>query len=477
MSNTWIKLKGLREARAEKVIAMRTILDKGENEKRDLTDDETKTFDGLRAEIEKIDPEIVRLETMTGIEQRANVNPGASDSRAFKPAIGQPEQRQGSIFSPLNGEWQRRTALQNAAQETTDQLSLSKYLRGVIYGDFKNAEAERRALTTTGTGAAVVPVNLANQIISGSFNFSACARAGMQTIPMPTNSYKIPRMTGAPQAGFKAEGQAANVADGAVDDITLTSHTAMVVCKISEELAVDSNSVDADAIIMQEMSKAIALTIDGAALYGTGTLNDPVGLANISGVQSINSVGSLTNYSNFSLAAQRIMEVNGSPNAVILSPNSYGVLDRLTDSLGQPMRKPDSVAALNFLASNQVKLQPWTVTITGETGGTFTISVTAGGSTQTTSGIAYNATASTVSNALAALSNVGSGNVSVTGSAGGPYTITFAGYVGWLGAVKVAVDGTSLTGSSPAATATAVTSAFVGDFRQLLLGMRQELVM
>ena len=65
-----------------------------------------------------------------------------------------------------------------------------------------------------------------------------------------------------------------------------------------------------------------------------------------------------------------------------------------------------------------------TVTISGSpTGGTVGIAVTAGGSTQTASP-AYNATGATVQSALQALSNVGSGNLLVSGSAGGPWTVT-----------------------------------------------------
>lgn len=64
----------------------------------------------------------------------------------------------------------------------------------------------------------------------------------------------------------------------------------------------------------------------------------------------------------------------------------------------------------------------FTVTVTGSpTGGTFTLSV--GG--QTTSGVAFNATSTNVRSALEALSSVGSGHVTVTGSAGGPYTVVF----------------------------------------------------
>lgn len=64
-----------------------------------------------------------------------------------------------------------------------------------------------------------------------------------------------------------------------------------------------------------------------------------------------------------------------------------------------------------------------TVTLTDATGGNFTL--TYGG--QTTGNIAWNAAASAVQTALAALSTIGSGNVSVTGSAGGPYTVEFVG--------------------------------------------------
>ncbi len=54
------------------------------------------------------------------------------------------------------------------------------------------------------------------------------------------------------------------------------------------------------------------------------------------------------------------------------------------------------------------------------TGGTFTATYKG----QTTSAIAYNAAALAVQTALEALSTIGTGNVTVTGSAGGPYTIT-----------------------------------------------------
>lgn len=60
------------------------------------------------------------------------------------------------------------------------------------------------------------------------------------------------------------------------------------------------------------------------------------------------------------------------------------------------------------------------VTISGS-GGTFTLTF----EDETTDPIAYNASAGAVESALEALDNIEEGEVSVTGSAGGPYTVTF----------------------------------------------------
>jgi hypothetical protein len=64
----------------------------------------------------------------------------------------------------------------------------------------------------------------------------------------------------------------------------------------------------------------------------------------------------------------------------------------------------------------------YTVSLGSPTGGTFTLTYNG----QTTSGIAYNATAAAVQSALSSLSTVGAGNVTVSGNAGGPYTVSFA---------------------------------------------------
>lgn len=72
---------------------------------------------------------------------------------------------------------------------------------------------------------------------------------------------------------------------------------------------------------------------------------------------------------------------------------------------------------------------------------------------QTASGIAYNALASTVQTDLGNLSTIGSGNVTVTGSAGGPYTVLLTGPLANDSADALTGSGGSLVGGTFAITA------------------------
>lgn len=107
----------------------------------------------------------------------------------------------------------------------------------------------------------------------------------------------------------------------------------------------------------------------------------------------------------------------------------------------------DVYAGTNIVADGP---ETQVVTITGTpTGGTFTLTY----SGQTTSGIAYNASAATVQAALEALSNIGTGNVKASGGAlpGTAVSVKFVGKFYNTNVAAMTASGASLTGgSSPA---------------------------
>ena len=90
--------------------------------------------------------------------------------------------------------------------------------------------------------------------------------------------------------------------------------------------------------------------------------------------------------------------------------------------------------------------QQWTATITGSpTGGDFTLTLNG----EETAAIAYNAAATAVQSAIEALASMTSGDVTVSGSAGGPYTITLAGSTfGNTSGNTLTADGSGLTGGT-----------------------------
>lgn len=100
---------------------------------------------------------------------------------------------------------------------------------------------------------------------------------------------------------------------------------------------------------------------------------------------------------------------------------------------------------------------PYSVTDEVQTiteGGSGLTSFTLTYSGQTTGSIAAAATAAQVQTALEALSNIGAGNVSVTGSAGGPYTVTFQGALADTNTAQMTATPTGGTGTVTIATAT-----------------------
>lgn len=100
-----------------------------------------------------------------------------------------------------------------------------------------------------------------------------------------------------------------------------------------------------------------------------------------------------------------------------------------------------------------------TVTVNGTpTGGTFTLTFAG----ETTTPIAYNAAAAAVQAALVALPNIGTGNVTASGSAGGPFTVTFAGDLVKEDVPQLTGDGTALTGGTGMSVTVATTTAGSG---------------
>lgn len=101
------------------------------------------------------------------------------------------------------------------------------------------------------------------------------------------------------------------------------------------------------------------------------------------------------------------------------------------------------------------------VTLSGTiTGGTYTLTFDG----QTTGNISHNASAATVQTELRALSNIGVGDVVVTGSDGGPYTVEFQGTLASADVDLITANFANLIGTNEQQTITLATGASGGTF-------------
>ncbi len=116
--------------------------------------------------------------------------------------------------------------------------------------------------------------------------------------------------------------------------------------------------------------------------------------------------------------------------------NLTGVMTLTATIAGKPF------AVTVSIGSGNNEIQVIALGGTAATGGTFTLSYNG----QTTGAIAYNADAATVDTALEALSNIGVGDVTVTGSAGGPWTVEFTGTLSGTNVALMTIDVSNLTG-------------------------------
>lgn len=121
-------------------------------------------------------------------------------------------------------------------------------------------------------------------------------------------------------------------------------------------------------------------------------------------------------------------------------------IGRQSDNLLFDMVQNETATDIDTAApDNEVQ----TVTITGTpTGGTWTLTFDG----EETTNLDYDATAGEVEAALEALPNIGAGNVTVSGSAGGPYTVTFVGDLAGVDQPTMTGDDALTGGTSPGVT-------------------------
>ena len=143
---------------------------------------------------------------------------------------------------------------------------------------------------------------VADELLSGSFidllrNRLALAQAGVTMLSGLQGNISIPRQSSAATAYWVGEGSSPTESQQAIDQVNMTPKTVGAFVDYSRRLLLQS-SIDVEGMVRNDLARVIALELDRAAIYGTGSANQPLGLTNVTGIgtQSLTSYGTFAEY-------------------------------------------------------------------------------------------------------------------------------------------------------------------------------------
>ncbi len=229
--------------------------------------------------------------------------------------------------------------------------SLAKILRGYITGNWDGASLEQKAMGSSplSSGGVLIPTPLAATVIDLARNATRVLQAGAVTVPMSTATLRYARLDQDIVPNWTLEANNIALSSAALDSVTFTAHKLAALVAIDNELLEDAPN--ADGVIEESIGKALALALDLAGLYGTGTAPQPQGLHGL--VPTIAAGGSAT-YDQILNAIQDVRAANFMPNAVIYNPRTANSLSRLKTTYGEYLAPPADFVALQKLMTNQV---------------------------------------------------------------------------------------------------------------------------
>jgi hypothetical protein len=339
------------------------------------------------------------------------------------------------------------------------------------------------AVTLSSTNSTLLPATITGPIFAKASEGSAIQNLARR-VPLSVNANTaVPVPMDIPEADWVAEAGAKPAAEVGVGVKTMTGKKLAVLIPVSEEVALTNPGGMYDQVL-QDLPTALARAFDYACINGkslrTGNAGPfPEYLAQASNTVALGTASQATGglYNDLVQGVGKVIDNNYDFTG--FAADKRMLVDGMlaTDTTGRPLfQGGDSAASLSLAANSGRGLlaglpayfsqgvsgkywrqgdQSQTVTINGTpTGGTFTLS-SGGNSTS----LAYNAAAATAQTAVRAWGGIYAG-VTVTGSAGGPYTISFPNATTNVQAPSApfSVDQSALTGGT-AATSTATIAA------------------
>ena len=219
---------------------------------------------------------------------------------------------------------------------------------------------QKRDLTV---GSATAGGNLvATELLAGSFieqlkNSMAIMAANPSMLTGLDGNISIPRQTSGSTAYWVGEGSSPTESNLAFDQVNMTPKTIGAFVDYSRRLLLQA-SVDVEQRIRNDIAQNIALELDRAAIYGTGSSNQPLGIKDTTGIgtQTITTFGSFAEY----IAMETDIAVANAEVAnmfYIINSSARGALKstEVASNTGKFVFENNQINGYNAIVTNQLQ--------------------------------------------------------------------------------------------------------------------------
>lgn len=301
-----MNLKELLEKKNEKIEEMNAIITKmGVENRAEMTEEEKTSFDALETEVRALEETIKRVEK----------------ARELEPKIPAEEKKP-----------------ETEERAEAEEKAFENYLRGVV-------EERADVNMTTGDNGAIIPSTIANKIIKRVYDI--CPIYQLSTRYNIGGTLNIPYYDETTQSitmAYATEFTDLESTSGKFSSITLTSHLAGVLTKVSKSL-INNNNFDIVNFVINAMADSITKWIEGELLKGT--TGKILGLSTVT--QSVTAAAATAITSDELIDLQEsIPDLYQGPAIWIMKKSTRTAIRKLKDSDGKYILNQDATAKWGY---------------------------------------------------------------------------------------------------------------------------------
>ncbi len=268
-----MQLHQIREARAAKVAEARSLLASMPT----LTPEAQTKFDAIKAEIVSLEGQEARAQFIEDAERRTAGQPVDKARTDMESRV--------NVLDAIACQVENRAATGALAeyQAEAKRQGITARAGGILV---PTSLFEQRATQTTATSAAIVPDDFkADQFIGLLRNSVIVKSLGARVLTGLRGDTVLPKQTGASTAYWIAEGDALTESNTTYSSLTLSPKHVGALTALSRQLIQQANPA-IEQLVRDDFSQVVSLAVDKALLHGTAVAKQPVGILNVSGIQT-----------------------------------------------------------------------------------------------------------------------------------------------------------------------------------------------